>query len=112
MSLAKRDIVIQTMLTELENKRLLLKSKYKELHNASAENELLKDVLEDYLLYYKDIEKEKKLQYDALNKTLEHIDNIAVDAKTSEHLKKNIKFDQREILSEMNRIKREMKTLD
>ena len=98
------------MITELENKRQLLKNKYKELHNASTENELIKDVLEDYLTYYDDIKNVKKQQYDALNKTLEHIDTIALDSP--EHMRNTIKFDQKEILNEMKRIKRDLKSIN
>ena len=108
MSLAKRDKAIQAMITEVENKRQFLLNKYKELHNDAAENELLKDVLEDYLIYYNDIKNEKGKQYNALMKTLEHVDTITA---SEEHTRNNIKFDQREILNEMKKIKREMQVL-
>ena len=70
--------------------------------------ELLKDVLEDYLIYYNDIKNEKGKQYNALMKTLEHVDTITA---SEEHTRNNIKFDQREILNEMKKIKREMQVL-
>ena len=112
MDLAKRDMAIKNMMTELENRRQLLKGKYKELQNASTENELLKDVLEDYLLYYNSNKDEKIKQYEALNKTLEHIDNIVIDSTTNEEMLRNSKIDQKEIMNEMKRIKSEIDKLN
>ena len=93
-TLAKRDKAIQTMMTELENKRQLLKGKYKSLHNAASDNTLLKDVLEDYLNYYT---------------TLEHIESITT---SDERLVKNIKNDHKEISNEMKRINKEIDLLE
>lgn len=111
MDLAKRDMAIKIMMSELENRRQLLKDKYKDLHNASKENELLKDVLEDYLIYYNDNKDEQIKQYEALNKTLEHIDNIAIDSIKNEEILRNIKIDQKEIINEMKKIKNEIDKL-
>jgi chromosome segregation ATPase len=108
-TLAKRDKAIQTMMTELENKRQLLKGKYKSLHNAASDNTLLKDVLEDYLNYYTTIKKEKTSQYNALNKTLEHIESITA---SDESIVKNIKNDHKEISDEMKRINKEIELLE
>jgi hypothetical protein len=112
MDLAKRDIAIQKMMTELENRRQLLKGKYKELQNASSENELLKDVLEDYLLYYNTNKNEKIKQYEALNRTLEHIEIIAMDSNTNEELLRHSKIDQKELMNEMKKIKKEIDKLN
>jgi hypothetical protein len=103
MSLAKRDKAINTMKTELEKKKLLLKNKYKELHNAAADNELLKGVLEDYLNYYDTIKDEKKKQYEALTKTLQHIDSIEIN---DDRMLYNIKQDQKEITKQINLLKK------
>jgi chromosome segregation ATPase len=111
-NLANRDKAIQTMMTELENKRQLLTSKYKTLHNSAADNSLLKDVLEDYLTYYTTIKKEKKEQYDTLNKTLEHIESIAADPSSDERILYNTKMDYKEISDEMNKISKEIEILD
>ena len=108
MSLAKRDKSIHSMLNELENKRQLLKNKYKDLHNGAADNELLKDVLEDYLTYYDTIKNEKERQYEALNKTLEHLDSIEI---TDDRILYNIKEDQKAVNHEMKRIDNELKKL-
>lgn len=110
-NLAKRDKAIQTMMTELENKRQLLTNKYKTLHNSAADNSLLKDVLEDYLTYYNNVKKEKKKQYDTLNKTLEHIESIAADPSSDERIIYNTKMDYKEISDEMNRINKEIENL-
>lgn len=112
MDLAKRDMAIKNMMTELENRRQLLKGKYKELQNASKENELLKDVLEDYLIYYNTSKDEKIKQYEALNKTLEHIDMIMMEPTTNEEMLRNSKIDQKEIMNEMKRIKSEIDKLN
>jgi len=108
MPLAKRDKSINTMIIELEKKRQNLKNKYKELHNAAADNELLKDVLEDYLTYYDTLKNEKTRQYDALNKTLHHIDSIEINDESTLY---NVKIDQKEILKEMKRINAEINNL-
>lgn len=108
-TLAKRDKAIQTMMTELENKRQLLKGKYKSLHNAASDNSLLKDVLEDYLTYYNTIKQEKMGQYAALNKTLEHIESITNSDEVNIN---NIKNDHKEISDEMKRINKEIELLE
>ena len=105
MSLAKRDKSINTMIIELEKKRQHLKNKYKELHNAAADNELLKDVLEDYLTYYDTLKSEKTRQYNALNKALHHIDSIEINDESTLY---NVKIDQKEITKEMKRINAEI----
>lgn len=112
MDLAKRDMAIKNMMSELENRRQLLKGKYKELQNASKENELLKDVLEDYLIYYNTNKDEKIKQYEALNKTLGHIDTIMMEPTTNEEMMRNSKIDQKEIMNEMKRIKSEIDKLN
>ncbi len=111
-TLAKRDKAIQTMMTELENKRLLLKGKYKSLHNAASDNSLLKDVLEDYLMYYNTIKQEKMGQYAALNKTLEHIESITNSDEININNINNIKNDHKEISDEMKRINKEIELLE
>ena len=112
MDLANRDKAIQKIVIELENKRQLLKNKYKSLHNAAADNELLKDVLEDYLTYYDTIKNEKIQQYNALNKTLEHIDSISVDPNSDESMLYNSKVDYKEISHEMDRIKNDIAKME
>ena len=111
-TLAKRDKAIQTMMTELENKRQLLKGKYKSLHNAASDNSLLKDVLEDYLTYYNTIKQEKMGQYAALNKTLEHIESMTNSDEININNINNIKNDHKEISDEMKRINKEIELLE
>lgn len=108
MSLAKRDKAINTMIIELEKKRQLLKNKYKELHNAAAENELMKDVLEDYLTYYDTIKNEKNQQHAALNKLLHHIDSVEINDDRTLY---NVKVDQKEINKEIKRIETSSKSV-
>ena len=111
MDLAKRDKAIQTIVIELENKRQLLKNKYKSLHTAAADNELLKDVLEDYLAYYDTIKGEKLQQYNALNKTLEHVESISDDPNSDESMLYNSRVDYKEISNEMDKIKNDIAKL-
>ena len=80
--------------------------------NLQAQNELLKDVLEDYLIYYNTSKEEKIKQYEAWNKTLEHIDVIMMEPTTNEEMLRNSKIDQKEIMNEMKRIKSEIDKLN
>ena len=109
MNLAKRDKSIQKMMIEVENKRQMLNNKYKSLHNAAADNELIKDVLEDYLAYYTTIKNEKLNQYNALSRTLDHVETMSDDPTLDENM---IKYDHKEISKEMKRISKELELLE
>ena len=73
--------------------------------------ELLEDVVEDYKSYYDIIKKQKQQQYNTLVKISDYINSVSQDLNKTDNILKKTNEDQREILAEMNKIKREIDEL-
>ena len=111
MDLAKRDITIREMQREVADKKRELLSKFKELERATSENELLEGVVDDYATYYDYVREQKSEEYEALRIISEYLDRLSLDVDVTDQLLRQTKEDQKEILREMSKIKREMDQL-
>ena len=111
MDLAKRDITIREMQREVANKKRELLSKFKELERATSENEFLEGVVDDYATYYDYVREQKSEEYEALRIISEYLDRLSLDVDVTDQLLRQTKEDQKEILGEMSKIKREMNQL-
>jgi hypothetical protein len=97
------------MKAELKNRKKMLGGKRKELKQTSRENELLSQVLADYNNHNHDIIAQKHKQIEYLKSLHEYIGNVShhnIDSRPS--LVKELKTDQREIIKEINHLKREL----
>ena len=111
MHLAKRDITIREMQREVADKKRELLSKFKELERATSENEFLEGVVDDYATYYDYVREQKSEEYEALRIISEYLDRLSLDVDVTDQLLRQTKEDQKEILREMSKIKREMDQL-
>lgn len=76
------------------------------------QNELLEDFVQDYKSDYDKIKEQKNQQYDTLVKMSEYINNVTRDLKKTDTILKETTNDQKQILAEMNNIKKEIDELD
>ena len=109
--IAKNDIIIKNMINEMYKiKRNQLKN-FKKLNESKSQNELLEDVIDDYKSYYDIIRMQKQQQYDMLVKISNYINSVSHDLNKTDNILKKTNEDQKEILAEMNKIRREIDEL-
>jgi hypothetical protein len=111
MNLAIRDHKIIQLKAELENRKKILCMKRHQLKNNIKENELLKEVANDYNNYNNHIISQKEKQIVFLQMLNEYIDNINDDLMITTNKLKNSQQDQREILNEISVLKNELDEL-
>tara|TARA_B100001093_G_scaffold505391_1_gene562667 strand:- start:478 stop:825 length:348 start_codon:yes stop_codon:yes gene_type:complete len=109
--IAKNDIIIKNMINEMYKiKRNQLKN-FKKLNKSKSQNELLEDVIDDYKSYYDIIRMQKQQQYNMLVKISNYINSVSHDLNKTDNILKKTNEDQKEILAEMNKIRREIDEL-
>jgi hypothetical protein len=111
MDLARRDMSIEDMRTEVVNRKKMLLDKFKELRNTSSANQFLKGVADDYEHYFDYIKSQKREQYEALCMLSDYIEKISMDTELTEQLLRESKTDQKHILSQMRKVKGELDEL-
>ena len=110
-SIAKNDMVVNTMMREMYKIKKNQLKNFKKLNKSKLQNELLEDVVEDYKSYYAIIKKQKQQQYNTLVKMSDYINSVSRDLNKTDNILKKTNEDQKEILAEMNKIKREIDEL-
>jgi len=111
LSLAERDLQILKFEEEIQKRKNLLVKKKKELNEKQKLNQFLEHVKDDYYNYYDYILNEKQKQYDSLMLLKEYINELI---KTEDLKNEQIiaaKYDEKEIIKEINKIKSEMDCL-
>ena len=108
MNLAKRDITIKNMVHELDNRRNMLLSHYRELLDVQDENEFLIEVTNDYAKYYQTIKTEREMQKKALNMLSDYIGEMTMNSEITEEMLRESKRQQTEIMNELMKIKNEL----
>ena len=108
ISLGERDLYLMRINEEIQNKKRLLVKKKKELDKKKKVNHFLESVKEDYAKYHTYILKEKQQQYNAFLLLNEYIDDLAKTDKLVQNQLRTAKYDQREIIGEINKIKGEL----
>jgi len=111
MELAIRDHSIYQMKAEIENRKKLLCVKRRELQKTSKENKFLNGVLEDYNKYHNYIVENKKKQIMQFQMILDYIDSITKDLKLTDNQVTQATKDQKNILHELNKIKKDLDEL-
>jgi len=111
MELAKRDLIINNINSEIAYKKNDLFNKVNELKIVAKENKFLEEVIQDYKRYYNYINEEKLQQYRALEMIYNYLDRINVDTDITDEILEQTKYDQQELLKEMNNIKQELDML-
>jgi hypothetical protein len=108
MTVAQRDIYLMKINDEIKNRRQLLLDKKKELEQKEKLNEFLSTVRQEYRNYYNHIIHEKQQQYEALKLLKTYLDDLATTETSMNNKMRNAKYDQKEILQEMDAIRVEL----
>lgn len=111
MNLAERDLILSQIERQIKAKKELLIQKSKQLKKKEKINEFLDDVKNDYNKYYNYILREKQQQLQAMTILSEYLDDLVNSEKLVNNQLKSAKIDQRQILEEMSKIKRELDEL-
>jgi len=102
---------VEDMRTEVISRKKMLLDKFKELRHTSSTNRFLKGISDDYEHYFDYIKAQKREQYEALCMLSDYIENISMDTELTEQLLRESKSDQKQILSQMRRVKGELDDL-
>ena len=108
ITLAQRDTYLMKINEEIQNRRELLLKKKKELQQKENINEFLNTVRDEYRSYYNHIIKEKQQQYEALKLLKTYLDDLSTTEKSMNNQLRNAKYDQNQILQEMDTIRFEL----
>lgn len=109
--IAQRDMYLSQIQEEIRGKKQLLIKKRKELDKKQQMNHFLGDVKSDYAKYYEYIVQEKQQQYDAMMLLKEYLNDLVKTEKLVNNQLTTVKYDQKEILSEIDRLKIELDEL-
>ena len=111
MNLAIRDHKIFQMKAELENRKRMLCAKRHQLKESTNENELLKEVMKDYDQYNRHLILQKEKQLVFFRQLNLYIDSVTKELKVTDHKLKETKYEQREIIKEIQLLKSELDDL-
>jgi hypothetical protein len=107
-NLGERDNYLQQIEEQIQNKRNFLLNRSRYLERIKDENNFLEGVRKNYSNYYSTILKQKDEQIAAMNMLNQYLNEMILNSKTKETEFQNTKKEQKYILKEMDRIKREL----
>jgi hypothetical protein len=109
-TLADRDKYLIQIEAQIKAKKNMLLSKHDVLEKTikEKENHFLEGVKKDYKNYHKLIENQKKEELRVMGILKQYTDDLIRSSKTTEHEINRIKLEQREIMDEMKKIKKEL----
>jgi len=109
-TLAERDKYLIQIEAQIKAKKNMLLSKHDVLKKTikEKENHFLEGVKKDYKNYHKLIENQKKEELRVMGILKQYTDDLIRSSKTTEHEINRIKLEQREIMDEMKKIKKEL----
>jgi hypothetical protein len=105
IDLAKRDQYLLKIEDEIELRRKFLLEKQKKLEKLSRQNHFLETVKDDYENYHNYIVEQKEGQIRAMNYIKQYVEDLIVSGKLTDQDIKQAKVDQREITSEVKKIR-------
>lgn len=108
MNIAIRDKTIIALQAEISDRQQMLIDKYSELMETAQENEFLEGIVEDYGAYYAYIVKQKQDQINSLETIFRYLEGVMETMSLTERSLKEAKYEQNEILAELNKIKGEL----
>ena len=111
LSLAQRDKLLDTIENQIKIRRKLILEKSKKIEKKRRVNHFLEDVKGDYEKYYQYIIQEKQQQYNSMMIIKNYLDDLIKTEKIANNELKNVKYDQNNILNEMDKIKTELNRL-
>jgi hypothetical protein len=108
LTLSQRDIFLFEIEKQIKNKKNMILNKRKEIKKKQKINFFLDNVKNDYQRYFEYILREKQQQYYAMELLNKYIEDLIKTNKLAENDLQKAKHDQREILSEIGKIKKEI----
>jgi hypothetical protein len=108
MTLAQRDLYLIQIQEAIKTKRNAILEKNKELDKKRQINEFLDLVKKDYQQYYNHIITEKQKQYEAMSLLNDYLDDLVLTNKVVSNELIKAKQDQKQVLREMDTIRREI----
>jgi hypothetical protein len=107
-NLALRDMIIIEIQSQKKNKEKELSVQFKDVKERSVNNEYLRDVLEDYKLYYRKILEQKQKQQDALKQILYYLEGINQGQERNlSHINED-GIEQQRLLGQISKVKAEI----
>jgi hypothetical protein len=108
MNVADRDNYLNQIEQQIKMKRHLLLEKRKYLEENVKENHFLENVRNDYKKYHDFILKQKQDQIKSMQFLNQYIDDLMISGKLTEHDIVNSKREKQEIMSEVDKIKKDL----
>ena len=106
--LAKRDLKLIQLNEEIKNKKTLILKKKKEIEKKKSNNTYLEKVSKDYDIYHNNILEQKQNEFKAMNILNEYMLDLLNTNKLFDNQLRLVKYDQKEITNEINKIKDEL----
>ena len=108
MTLAERDLYLYNIEDQINARRIFILDKGKTIEKKKKVNRFLEEVKNDYQKYYQYIINEKQQQYKSMKVLQNYLDDLIKTEKITNNEISNVKHDQKEILSEMDKIKTDL----
>jgi hypothetical protein len=105
---AKRDLKLLQIDEEIKNKKHLILKKKKELEKRKADNTYLDAIFADYNQFHEYAIKQKQKEYRAMNLLKEYIADLVKTEKLLDNQLRTAKYDQKEVMGEIAKIKEEI----
>jgi len=105
---AKRDLKLLQIDEEIKNKKHLILKKKKELEKRKADNTYLDAIFADYNQFHKYAIEQKQKEYKAMNLLKEYIADLVKTEKLLDNQLRTAKYDQKEVIGEIAKIKEEI----
>ena len=109
--LSKQDIYLVEIEKQIAAKRQFLLQRRNHLEKASRENSFLNGVKQDYQVYHQFILKQKHDQMQAMNLLDQYLNDLITSGKLTDQDIEQSKKDQREILTEIEKIKKDLASI-
>ena len=104
MEIANQDKLIQQLQCEINNKKQLIDSQFKNVSEISHSNKYLENVADDYKRYYQYIKSQKESQQQFLNMILDYLDRLILEQNMSKEALDHAKMEQKRTLNEIENI--------
>jgi hypothetical protein len=111
ISLSERDLYLYDIEDQIKARRELILNKKQMLDKKQKVNHFLAGVKNDYQKYYQYIVNEKQQQYNSMKVLQNYLDDLIKTDKFTNNEIHNVKHDQTELLTEMDKIKSELEKL-
>ena len=104
-SMSQKDIFLQNIEHQINQKRVMLLKKRKQLDNARKKNEYLEGVRKDYEKYHEYIANNKRQEMNAMFMLKSYIDDLVINGNLTNTDLNSAKMEQQRILKETQTIK-------